>query len=214
LKINLKNITLLAIDCVNPSNSVKALLYSSKHIQFGKIILISNERPDNITQDIDFIEIEKQSHSSINRFAMENLSDYVETDYMLSIQDDGFIINPHMWINEFYEYDYIGAPWPDLDWCKKNRVGNGGFVLKSKKFLDLEKKVDYIEGMHNDVLVTNYYYDIFVRNGMKYAPIEIASKFSLEHNIPECEYNLEKTFGFHGKLTNESINKISLLNEI
>jgi hypothetical protein len=212
LKINLKNITLLAIDCINPENSIKTLLYSSRYIDFGEIMLISHYKPDALPENIRYENTIKHTHATINRFAMEQLPDLIKTEYMLSIQDDGFIINPFSWNDEFYSYDYIGAPWPDnLDWCKKNRVGNGGFVLKSKKFLNLEKQVPYIEGVHNDVLVTNHYYDLFLSNGIKYAPIEVACKFSLEHKIPEYEYDLDKTFGFHGKLTQQSIDKISIL---
>jgi hypothetical protein len=129
---------------------------------------------------------------------------------MLSIQDDGFIINPHLWTDEFLEYDYIGAPWPALHWCNKNRVGNGGFVLKSKKFMDIEQTLPSTNA-HNDVLVTNTYFDYFTYYGCKYAPIELAAKFSLEHAVPECEYNLENTFGFHGKLHEQALNKIKLL---
>ena len=42
-------------------------------------------------------------------------------------------------------------------------------------------------------------YDYFVSSGCKYAPVEIAMKFSLESVIPECEMNLDNCFGFHGK---------------
>jgi len=30
--------------------------------------------------------------------------------------------------------------------------------------------------------------------------VDVAVKFSLEHAVPECEYDLNNTFGFHGKL--------------
>jgi hypothetical protein len=114
----------------------------------------------------------------------------------LGIHDDGFVINPHLWDNVFFEYDYIGAPWK---WeGRRNRVGNGGFVLRSKKFLNLIKNISFL-GFCDDGEQTNMYYDYFVENGCKYAPVEIAMKFSLESNIPECDYDLNKCFGFHGK---------------
>jgi hypothetical protein len=212
LKIDLKNITLLAIDCISPEKSIKALQYSSRYINFGEILLISHYKPEQLPNHIRYENTIKHTHATINRFAMEELPDLIHTEYVLSIQEDGFIINPFLWNNEFFNYDYIGAPWPsNLDWCKKNKVGNGGFVLKSKKFLNLEKQNPYIEGMHNDVLVTNYYYDLFTSKGIKYAPIEVACRFSLEHQIPDYEYDLDKTFGFHGKLTQQAIDKISIL---
>lgn len=211
--INLNNIELLSVNCVYPENSVKALLYSSKDINFAKIKLLSHYKPTNLPSDIEFIEIEKQTHNSMNVFSIKELPLYLSEDYALSIHDDGFIINPHLWMDEFLNYDYIGAPWPKFEWCTRNRVGNGGFVMKSKKFYNLEKEINVING-HNDWLVTNVYYEYFVGNGCKYAPVDVALKFSLELPIDECEYNLDNCFGFHGKQTEQQKDKIKLLNTI
>jgi hypothetical protein len=49
------------------------------------------------------------------------------------------------------------------------------------------------------------YYDYFIANNCKYAPVEVAMKFSLESRIPECEYNLNNCFGFHGRGNPESV---------
>jgi len=38
-------------------------------------------------------------------------------------------------------------------------------------------------------------------------------RFSLECKIPECSFDLEKTFGYHGKQYSESANKLNLLNK-
>ena len=74
----------------------------------------------------------------------------------------------------------------------------------SKKFLNLLSKVPYNGKGHNDQIVTNGLYKFFKAHGCKYAPLELAAKFSLEHKIPEVEYNLDNCFGFHGRLTEES----------
>lgn len=42
---------------------------------------------------------------------IKELNKYIETDYVLIVQYDGFILNPKAWMDEFLEYDYIGAPW-------------------------------------------------------------------------------------------------------
>ena len=31
------------------------------------------------------------------------------TDFVLTIQHDGFILNPDAWRDDFFDYDYIGA---------------------------------------------------------------------------------------------------------
>jgi len=52
---------------------------------------------------------------------------------------------------------------------------------------------------HEDVLLTNTRFDYFISNGCRYAPVEVAMRFCLESKIPECEYDLNNCFGFHGK---------------
>ena len=195
----LLNIDLVAVDCVEPEMSVRALLHSSKNIKFGSIKLIAHYKPKNLPNHIEFYEIEKLNHDGMSWFHIHYLPTYINNEYMLSIQSDGFVLNADNWKDEFLNYDYIGAPWQDnLDWCRINRVGNGGFVLKSKKFLNLEESLPFTQN-HNDVYVTNTMYDFFIYAGCKYAPIETAAKFSLEMKIKECEFDLTKTFGYHGK---------------
>jgi len=195
-KLNLKNITLLSYNCVDPIQSVKALLYSSKNIDFAEIILVSHEKPEKLPSDISFIKIEKTTHKEASEFTYKMLHKIIKTDYMLGIHDDGFVINPHLWRNEFLDYDYIGAPWKQEK--RINRVGNGGFVLKSNKFIQLTQYLPYAN-TNEDGELTNLYYDYFTANGCQYAPLLLAARFSLESRIPECEYNLNNCFGFHGK---------------
>lgn len=196
MKRNLKNITLLSFNCVAPIQSAKALLYSSLEIDFAEMVLVSDVKPDNLPDSIRFVETKLKTHAESSRFAYEELPAIVNTEYCLCIHDDGFVINPHLWTDEFLQYDYIGAPWKNFG--QRNRVGNGGFVLKSNRFIQLTKQLQY-RGTHDDTEVTNDYYDFFIENGCRYAPVEVAMKFSLESKIPECEYNLENCFGYHGR---------------
>jgi hypothetical protein len=201
--INLPEVTLLQLNCVDPVIGVKAMHYSSKDINFGKKILLSHEIPNNLTDDITFYQIPKLDHSNISRFRFEELYKYIQTEYYLSIQTDGFVINPHLWTDEFLQYDYIGAPWPSLPWNSVNRVGNGGFRLESKRLLNLCTNIVW-NGQHDDVMITNTFKDYFEEHGCKFPSIEVAATFSLEHKIPEVVYDLNNCFGFHGKLTQES----------
>jgi hypothetical protein len=169
-------------------------------------------------ENIEYIKTPELSHSGYSWFNIEELYKYTTHDYTICINDDGFIINPELWDDNFLNYDLIGAPWhPDSEWLYDlgrpgNRVGNGGFYLRSRKFINLASNIRYTGG-HDDAILSNDYYDYFIQNGCKYAPVEVAMKFSLEYVIPECEHNLDKTFGFHGKhdLTHE---KLKLLKNI
>ena len=70
------------------------------------------------------------------------MNNYFDTDYVLTFQSDGFILNPDAWTDEFFNYDYIGAPWGD----NRYAVGNGGFSFRSKKLMNFVS--DNIEIMH------------------------------------------------------------------
>jgi hypothetical protein len=170
-KLNLTNVTLLSFNCVDPIQSVKALLYSSRHINFAEIILVSNEKPKNLPSEIKFVKTYSKTHEDSCRFSYEELPNLINTDYMLGIHDDGFVINPHLWDWNFINYDYIGAPWKNYG--QRNRVGNGGFVLKSNKFIQLTKHIKFLGG-HEDGELTNYYFDYFTSHGCKYAPVNVA----------------------------------------
>lgn len=199
--MKLKNVTLFSIDCVNPAMACKALKYSSRCINFYDSILFTSH--ELVCDDVNVVKIVKiepvTNLSEYSSFCVEKLAGYIKTDFMISIHTDGFIINPHKWTDEFLEYDYIGAPWPpDAPWCTKNRVGNGGFSLRSRKFMEIAAGLGQ-SFRHEDILLTNTCYDTFIVAGCRYAPVELAMKFALEAKIPECEYNLDNCFGFHGK---------------
>ena len=71
-----------------------------------------------------------------NLFVLRQLNRYADTSHVLSIQTDGYILNPENWNKDWLQYDYIRAPWVKQPWNKNNRVGNSGFCLRSKRLLD------------------------------------------------------------------------------
>jgi hypothetical protein len=212
----LNNVTLVCLNCVDPSLGVKALRYSMKRLNFKRVILFSHERPSNITDDIEFIQIKKLTHQGSCWFMLKQIYQYIDTDFCLSIHDDGFVINPHLWQDKFLDYDYIGAPW------SQGFVGNGGFTLRSKLFMEICQDIPW-NGEHDDWHACVTYRDYFISRGCKYAPVDLAVTFSLEGKIPGYDYNLDKCFGFHGRGEVDYLfgdegqqfkDKIALLNEI
>ena len=206
----------MCLNCVNPSLGVNALKYSMKDLQFKRAILFSHEKPSNITDDIEFIQIRKLTHQGSCWFMLKQISQYIDTDFCLSIHDDGFITNPHLWTDKFLDYDYIGAPWAE------GFVGNGGFTLRSKLFMNLCQEIPW-NGEHDDWHACVTHREFFISRGCKYAPIDLAVTFSLEGMIPGYDYNLDNCFGFHGRGEVEYLfkdkgqqfkDKIALLNEI
>lgn len=121
------------------------------------------------------------------------------TSHMLKCTWDGFPVNFNLWDDGWLEYDMIGAPWPEM--CRfNNRVGNSGFSLQSRKFLEtaIKHKDKYSYGYPADVWLCQTMYDTFKADGVKYAPVSVAAKFSWESTIESGENGPDKSFGFHG----------------
>lgn len=196
----LNDITLINANNINPKLAVDVLNFCSKLIKFNKIILISENAPENITSNIEHVSLQINSIPDYNKFILKDLNNYVNTSHCLIVQNDGFIINPHLWQDEFLDYDYIGAPW-NLNgmrvWKRTNRIGNGGFSLRSKKLLSYTQKIDNIdynkpEDVTNSLIIEN-------NKEFKYPSVDIAVKFSLEDPLEDFPYDFNTCFGFHGK---------------
>jgi len=215
--IELKNVTLIAVACVRVDRTIKALKYSMRDIKFNSVKLITNEV---INDDlIEVINIDKLDYEGYNKFIVFDLYKYINTDFVIIIQDDGFIINPNKWDEQFFNYDYIGAPFskplPNDNtsyrdpFGKLMRVGNGGFSLRSKKILKLATELNlewksYFGYWNEDGFFACHNRHLYEENGCVYAPVEVAAKFSHERQTQET---LGITpFGFHGK--NNKYNKL------
>ena len=144
--IDLPNVTLFCISSDKVPDAIKVLQYSMRGINFGAVKLITHEDPGNLPDGIEFSQCyEIKSIHEYNYYCLYNLTNHIDTDYCLLIQPDGFVINPDKWDDDWFNYDYIGAPWALADdayldpWGKPHRVGNGGFSFRSKKLLDVPK---------------------------------------------------------------------------
>jgi len=207
--INLNQVTLALMTSVNLERSIKAIEYSTKNINFKQVKLFTDKSINHKT--IEIVPVPKMSSTDDYSYnVIYELPKHITTDYVLIIKEDGFIINPNLWQNEFLNYDYIGAPFPlprdhfSYRDAKSNifRVGNGGFSLRSKKLLNIPIKLNLpwksFHGFYNeDGFICAMNRHIYEDNGCVFAPLDIAIKFSFEHSI-ENNINV-KTFGFHGK---------------
>jgi len=193
MKLSLSNVTLIGIDCVNIERLKLAADISCKDISFGKVKLLTSIKND----DPRVVQISHiNSAKKYSEFIIKELYKYVDTEYALVFQHDGFVLNSSAWSDQFLEYDYIGAPWHHLG---DLRVGNGGFSLRSKRLLDWLgnnwKKVR-VSINPEDVFISRFAKPFIEKEGMKIAPEEIALKFSLEGDQRSVVWNGE--FGFHG----------------
>ena len=232
--IHLPNVTLLSVNCTDPKAAFRALRYSMRGIKFGKTILYSHELHP-FHSEIEFLRIPKLTYHEYNDFIL-TLNRKVDTDFVLVIQDDGFVTTPEMWDPRFLEYDYIGAPWPaEPSWVDKqvlageirgvfphNRVGNGGFSLRSRRFMEASAEFDTCGGLGEDAFLCTKNYHYMVEKGIKFAPLELAYKFSYENPLLEYGHhwndgvhlNTSEHFGFHGRQFRNSEDVIRLKNTI
>lgn len=208
-KKTLKNITLLGIDCIDAGRLARAMEICQLGFEFAKVKLLTSlpaEEYKNIVKIDPINSIEAYSD-----FVLFSLDKYVDTDFVLLVQYDGFILNPKAWTDEFLKYDYIGAPWLIADWSVKmfnvpnellgqKIVGNGGFSLRSKKLLSLTAKLGarkITRPNPEDMSICIYHRNLMEQNGIKFAPIGLAQQFSFESGGQD-NYFWDGQLGYHG----------------
>ena len=200
--INLSNVTLYAVDCVNPYEALESLIISSSQINFGEIILFSDKQPHYIPSNIRFIEIPTiKSLTDYNNFILIKLNSYINSDFCLCVQSDGYIHNPRLWTDEFKQWDYIGAPWQATEHfvTPNMRVGNGGVSLRSKRLLEETSKLSPTN-MNEDVVISIRMRSYLASKNIHIAPLQLASKFSVEKICEDIPLNPKTDcFAFHGK---------------
>ena len=190
--MHLGGITLVCIDDLFPERASELLIYLNELITFESTKLLCSKFKGTFSTPISPIT----SGNAYSEFVIKDLHEYIDTDFCMTVQTDGFFVNPEAWTDDFLDYDYIGAPWGD------GGVGNGGFSIRSKSLLEFVSNHPLSEDpkfdMHpEDAQICSAYRDDLETAGHRFAPTDIAKKFSKEG----LEYIEEDVFGFHGKHT-------------
>lgn len=195
--LNLDDVTLVIIDCVDFPRAKKSFDHCRKHINFH-----SSKFFTHFDEDMsELVKIGKiGSIKEYSDFLMFSIDEHIETSHFLVCQWDGRVWHPELWSNQFLDYDYIGAPWiPEFltkGTDKAYNVGNGGFSLRSKKLhAFLRENKDELRLHDNeDVSICQYNRPLLEANGFRFAPYEVAEKFSWESG------RLKNAFGVHRNL--------------
>jgi hypothetical protein len=93
----------------------------------------------------------------------------------------------------YYDYEYVGAPWvgPQINGPEFRVVGNGGYSLRSvHAMIEICESVKY-DGEAEDLF--------FSKHTRKVAPLDEASKFSVEHVFHEDPCGLHQAWRFHSR---------------
>lgn len=210
--IDLSKITLVTVDGTGKDTNklLNVIDICTKKIKFGEIALISADENIKSFEGITVHKINRMTYPEYNAFCILDLNKYVNTEYCLIVQTDGYICKPSNWKNEFFNYDYIGCPWMDaapgyFPWVTepKYQVGCGGFCLRSKKLLEAGSRInrDIVNnlahrGIGEDVIICVTLRDYFEKSGCEFPTGQFAKSFALG-SAPLKENELETTFGFH-----------------
>ncbi len=184
-------ITLAAATGVRFRETIRALGLSRAQAEFerGCFFVPQGAIGEVRAVGIDVVPLNRplQSVQDYETFVAKELHELVDTSHVLMVQWDGYVLNGSAWDDEFLKYDFVGAPW---FW--DGVVGNAGFSLISKRLLEELAKPEY-EASPFDTNLCRKYRKQLEDRGFKFAPTDLAARFSVE-NLP-----YEGSFGWHGE---------------
>lgn len=188
----LNNVTLVAATSVALRQTIEAIRASAREVEFADILLLTDREPAGLEPFIRWRPIDRlASRHDYSRFMLRQLVEHINTTHVLCVQWDGFVINGSSWLEEFLEYDYIGAPWPHF--TDGHNVGNGGFSLRSRRLLEACASLPLAGECPEDVVISRLYRRQLEAHGLRFATQDLAKRFSYERMKPNGS-----EFGFHG----------------
>ncbi len=197
-KLQLPTVTLLMVDCVNPVQAAKVLNHCKSLCDFGAIKFLTS-------CDIEHENLVKipalTSLVSYSIFMLSKCHEYIDTPNVLTVQCDGWILNPKSFKQEWLSLDYIGGLY-----MQEDKVGSGGFSLRSKKIMQDVSKIipswnwtqehaDQIQatlGLYEDGVLSVSHF----AKSYKIGSLDQAADFSQAGNR-NPKYFREYPFGFH-----------------
>lgn len=187
-RLALPNVALCSVTSVALTETLWALERCLDQIDFGSALMLTDQPISH--PRIACARIEPlQDRQDYSEFILRRLSDYLALPHVLIVQWDSFVLDASKWRNEFLDYDYIGAPWPQFE---DNDVGNGGFSLRSKRLLEFTASAEFPGGHPEDLAICRSSRAALDSKGMRIAPRSLAKQFAFERG-PE-----RPSFGFHG----------------
>lgn len=177
---DLPTVTLIGVDS-NADRLHEAVEKCTEWIRFGDVVELNP--PLN-------------SKEAYSNFCIDELYKHVHTEHLLICQYDGYVHNWQAWDDNWLQYDYIGAPWHYNDGMA---VGNGGFSLRSRRLMEILSTDPYIRFKHPEDhhICRTYRPYLETTYGIKFAPVEVAERFSFEGYMQPGKY-LNTQFGRHG----------------
>lgn len=190
--LDLPDVTICAVDTVNPALAARALDISMSQCRFGDAVLFTHEE---VATRARIAKIDSfRSLTAYSAFMLKELASRISTPWVLVVQWDGYVVDASQWSDSFREYDYVGARWVNAK--PGFEVGNGGFSLRSRKLLEAladDRFTLPANAIEDELICGTWRSALENEHGIRFAPGEIADHFSYEYQLPHLP-----TFGFHG----------------
>jgi len=183
--IELPDVTLVAVSHVNIERHAAALRHCQKAIKFADALFLTG--PGVPSEGFRSVHIKNiGSTQEWGNFVMKELWWSIQTPFMLIVQDDGYILHPEKWTNEFLEYDFIGSY---VGW-HEGPGSNGGFSLRSRALMQEISKLP--ERHPEDLFCSCIYRPGLEAKGFKFPDYSVQCRFADHYNVKN------PPFGFHG----------------
>ena len=132
------------------------------------------------------------SREAYSRFVIKELGHYIDTDFVLLVQWDGFVVNADAWSDEFLDYDYIGAKWTFH--TTGTRSATAASRLRSRRLLEaLRDPHIEVQPLEDVAICRTFRPYLEATHAIRFAPEAVADRFSFE-----ASYFASLPFGFHG----------------
>lgn len=216
-------ISISCVETVNYLGAVKAIKSTLANTPANKVYWISDRPcPETLRCPVEWLRVAPVGSRVFcywySHITLRLLPSVVNTDFNILVQADGYAVNHEAWTDEFLNYDYIGAPW--LWWEPHEQIGNGGFSLRSRRLYDAllawwpgYRNQDWPdlhpkyynpngrEGIMEDNLIAGPFRPELERRGCRFAPVDLAHRWSIEGSESYTSPWFRKSLGFHGKET-------------
>ena len=162
----------------------------------------------NINRDIKIIKTDFDNlfPSEYNLFlSSEKFWNFLSGEKILIYQEDTIILKNN--IDDFLEWDYIGAPWNKNQNDTPNCVGNGGLSLRTKSImLKIISKIDIYKTKYNSSTLQYIQNsrldcppeDVYFSKNIQELNIGRVANFESAYNFSSESIINENSFGLHG----------------
>lgn len=201
MKLQLPTVTLFCFDCIMVSRAAMVLEHCKRLADFGAVRFLTSLLTTYPHETVEEIRGKTQVDGLVqySRWMLTEMHKHFDTPHVLTVQHDGWVLNPQAWDPSWLGYDYVAPLFTQYPY-----VGSGGFSLRSRRLMQTVAEIlpewngrwfgNTGYAFEDGILSFGLRRELEAR-GMRYAPPAVAAKFAYGGN--QAHYCGEP-FGFHG----------------